>query len=65
MASRCVKWEVEDGMMGMGGLSGEVKHSGLAVQVSTLLTHHLARATESIGHAMAGTEALQVYSEQM
>ena len=33
--------------------------SGLAKQVSMLLTHHLARATDGIGHAMADTEALQ------
>ena len=37
----------------------ELEHSGLAKQVSMLLTHHLARATEGIGNAMAGTEALQ------
>uniref|UniRef100_A0A2C9KB19 HECT domain-containing protein n=1 Tax=Biomphalaria glabrata TaxID=6526 RepID=A0A2C9KB19_BIOGL len=54
LASRCVKWENEDGSQ-----VDELEHSGLAKQVSTLLTHHLARATEGIGNAMAGTEALQ------
>ncbi|XP_059171920.1 probable E3 ubiquitin-protein ligase HECTD4 isoform X2 [Physella acuta] len=54
LASRCVKWENED-----GSHVEELEHSGLAKQVSTLLTNHLARATEGIGHAMAGTEALQ------
>lgn len=37
----------------------ELEHSGLARQVSTLLTNHLARATECIGNEAAGTEALQ------
>jgi hypothetical protein len=37
----------------------ELEHSGLARQVSTLLTHHLARATNAIGNAAGGTEALQ------
>lgn len=54
LASRCVKWENEEGPQG-----DELEHSGLAKQVSMLLTHHLARATEGIGNAMAGTEALQ------
>ncbi|KAK3804042.1 hypothetical protein RRG08_062412 [Elysia crispata] len=54
LASRCVKWENEE-----GSHVEELEHSGLAKQVSMLLTHHLARATEGIGNAMAGTEALQ------
>ncbi|GFO01128.1 HECT domain-containing e3 ubiquitin protein ligase 4 [Plakobranchus ocellatus] len=54
LASRCVKWENEE-----GSHDEELEHSGLAKQVSMLLTHHLARATEGIGNAMAGTEALQ------
>ena len=33
----------------------ELEHSGLARQVSTLLTHHLARATNAIGNAAGGT----------
>ena len=37
----------------------DLEHSGLARQVSTLLTHHLARATNAIGNAAGGTEALQ------
>ena len=37
----------------------ELEHSGLARQVSVLLTNHLARATESGGNEAAGTEALQ------
>ncbi|XP_025090246.1 probable E3 ubiquitin-protein ligase HECTD4 isoform X2 [Pomacea canaliculata] len=54
LASRCVKWEVEDASQ-----VEELEHSGLARQVSTLLTHHLARATNAIGNAAVGTEALQ------
>lgn len=34
-------------------------HSGLARQVSSLLTNHLARATECCGNQAAGNEALQ------
>lgn len=37
----------------------ELEHSGLARQVSVLLTNHLARATECGGNEAAGTEALQ------
>jgi flagellar motor switch protein FliG len=37
----------------------ELEHSGLARQVSILLTNHLARATESNGNEAAGNEALQ------
>ena len=37
----------------------ELEHSGLARQVSTLLTNHLARATECSGNEAAGNEALQ------
>ncbi|KAK7087914.1 probable E3 ubiquitin-protein ligase HECTD4 isoform X2 [Littorina saxatilis] len=54
LANRCVKWEVEDASQ-----VEELEHSGLARQVSTLLTHHLARATNAIGNAAGGTEALQ------
>ncbi|CAG5121382.1 unnamed protein product, partial [Candidula unifasciata] len=54
LASQCVKWENDD-----SSHVEELEHSGLAKQVSMLLTHHLARATEGIGNAMAGTEALQ------
>ncbi|XP_055995500.1 probable E3 ubiquitin-protein ligase HECTD4 isoform X2 [Ostrea edulis] len=54
LANRCVMWETEDG----SGIE-ELEHSGLARQVSTLLTNHLARATECIGNEAAGTEALQ------
>lgn len=37
----------------------DLEHSGLARQVSFLLTNHLARATETSGNEAAGTEALQ------
>ena len=39
-----------------------LEHSGLACQVSTLLTNHLARATECGGNEAAGNEALQEVS---
>ncbi|KAJ8312853.1 hypothetical protein KUTeg_010226 [Tegillarca granosa] len=54
LANRCVMWETED-----GSHLEELEHSGLARQVSVLLTNHLARATECIGNEAAGTEALQ------
>lgn len=37
----------------------QLEHSGLARQVSVLLTNHLARATECSGNEAAGSEALQ------
>ncbi|KAL3856755.1 hypothetical protein ACJMK2_011476 [Sinanodonta woodiana] len=54
LASRCVTWETEEGSQ-----FEELEHSGLARQVSVLLTNHLARATETGGNEAAGTEALQ------
>ncbi|ERE76481.1 putative E3 ubiquitin-protein ligase C12orf51-like protein [Cricetulus griseus] len=42
----------------LGG-STEAVHSGLARQVSSLLTNHLARATECCGNQAAGNDALQ------
>ena len=42
-----------------GAYAEELEHSGLARQVSTLLTNHLARATECSGNEAAGNEALQ------
>ncbi|XP_053376531.1 probable E3 ubiquitin-protein ligase HECTD4 [Mercenaria mercenaria] len=54
LANRCVMWETEEGSQ-----YEELEHSGLARQVSVLLTNHLARATESSGNEAAGTEALQ------
>ncbi|OWF52164.1 E3 ubiquitin-protein ligase HECTD4 [Mizuhopecten yessoensis] len=54
LANRCVMWEIEDGLH-----LEQLEHSGLARQVSVLLTNHLARATECIGNEAAGTEALQ------
>ncbi|XP_041436316.1 probable E3 ubiquitin-protein ligase HECTD4 isoform X3 [Xenopus laevis] len=53
LANRCVEWEKEEGG------STEAVHSGLARQVSTLLTNHLARATECCGNQAAGNDALQ------
>ncbi|XP_052243277.1 probable E3 ubiquitin-protein ligase HECTD4 isoform X2 [Dreissena polymorpha] len=53
LANRCVMWETEEGAY------EDLEHSGLARQVSVLLTNHLARATESSGNEAAGTEALQ------
>ncbi|MGH0151603.1 UNVERIFIED_CONTAM: hypothetical protein FKN15_020765 [Acipenser sinensis] len=53
LANRCVEWEKVE-----GGLTGAV-HSGLARQVSSLLTNHLARATECCGNQAAGNDALQ------
>ena len=44
----------------VSGASGDdLEHSGLARQVSMLLTNHLARATRCIGNEAAGSEALQ------
>ncbi|XP_063396384.1 probable E3 ubiquitin-protein ligase HECTD4 [Mytilus trossulus] len=54
LANRCVMWETED-----GSHFEQLEHSGLARQVSVLLTNHLARATESGGNEAAGSEALQ------
>jgi hypothetical protein len=42
-----------------GSHAEELEHSGLARQVSLLLTNHLARATECSGNEAAGREALQ------
>ncbi|XP_078523549.1 putative E3 ubiquitin-protein ligase HECTD4 isoform X2 [Lissotriton helveticus] len=53
LANRCVEWEKEEGS------SPEAVHSGLARQVSSLLTNHLARATECCGNQAAGNDALQ------
>lgn len=39
--------------------SKNIEHSGLASQVATLLTNHLARATKSTSSEVAGNEALQ------
>ncbi|XP_058850690.1 probable E3 ubiquitin-protein ligase HECTD4 isoform X1 [Acipenser ruthenus] len=67
LANRCVEWEKVEGLtrkkassrtLGRGGLTGAV-HSGLARQVSSLLTNHLARATECCGNQAAGNDALQ------
>lgn len=41
------------------GGSTDAVHSGLARQVSSLLTNHLARATECCGNQAAGNDALQ------
>ncbi|XP_055958013.1 probable E3 ubiquitin-protein ligase HECTD4 [Patella vulgata] len=54
LASRCVTWETEEGV-----LEDDLDHSGLACQVSILLTHYLTRVTENTGNEAAGTEALQ------
>ncbi|ESO97623.1 hypothetical protein LOTGIDRAFT_228255 [Lottia gigantea] len=54
LASRCVTWETEEGV-----LEDDLDHSGLACQVSMLLTHYLTRVTENTGNEAAGTEALQ------
>ncbi|XP_043571193.1 probable E3 ubiquitin-protein ligase HECTD4 [Chiloscyllium plagiosum] len=53
LANRCVEWEKEE------GVSTNAVHSGLARQVSSLLTNHLARATECCGNQAAGNDALQ------
>uniref|UniRef100_A0A4W3K6B9 HECT domain E3 ubiquitin protein ligase 4 n=1 Tax=Callorhinchus milii TaxID=7868 RepID=A0A4W3K6B9_CALMI len=53
LANRCVEWEKEE------GVSSNAVHSGLARQVSSLLTNHLARATECCGNQAAGNDALQ------
>nr|XP_033812752.1 probable E3 ubiquitin-protein ligase HECTD4 isoform X2 [Geotrypetes seraphini] len=53
LANRCVEWEKDEGG------SAEAVHSGLARQVSSLLTNHLARATECCGNQAAGNDALQ------
>lgn len=43
----------------ISGGSTDAVHSGLARQVSSLLTNHLARATECCGNQAAGNDALQ------
>ncbi|XP_063042342.1 probable E3 ubiquitin-protein ligase HECTD4 isoform X2 [Engraulis encrasicolus] len=53
LANRCIEWEKVEGG------SADTVHSGLARQVSTLLTNHLARATECCGNQAAGNDALQ------
>ncbi|XP_048853239.1 probable E3 ubiquitin-protein ligase HECTD4 isoform X2 [Brienomyrus brachyistius] len=53
LANRCIEWEKVEGG------STDAVHSGLARQVSSLLTNHLARATECCGNQAAGNEALQ------
>ncbi|XP_061115937.1 probable E3 ubiquitin-protein ligase HECTD4 isoform X3 [Conger conger] len=53
LANRCIEWEKVEGG------STDAVHSGLARQVSTLLTNHLARATECCGNQAAGNDALQ------
>ncbi len=53
LASRCVSWETDESFQNALG------YAGLARQVSTLLTNHLARATECSGNEAAGSEALQ------
>ncbi|XP_022104608.1 probable E3 ubiquitin-protein ligase HECTD4 isoform X2 [Acanthaster planci] len=53
LANRCVSWEADETCHDALG------HAGLARQVSSLLTNHLARATESSGNEAAGSEALQ------
>ncbi|KAA8578851.1 hypothetical protein FQN60_005319, partial [Etheostoma spectabile] len=52
LANRCIEWEKVEGG------STDAVHSGLARQVSSLLTNHLARATEShIGKAILSQPA--------
>ncbi|XP_030623120.1 LOW QUALITY PROTEIN: probable E3 ubiquitin-protein ligase HECTD4 [Chanos chanos] len=53
LANRCIEWEKEE------GTSTDAVHSGLARQVSSLLTNHLARATECCGNQASGNDALQ------
>ncbi|XP_039627266.1 probable E3 ubiquitin-protein ligase HECTD4 [Polypterus senegalus] len=53
LANRCVEWEKVE------GCSTDAVHSGLARQVSSLLTNHLARATDCCGNQAAGNDALQ------
>ncbi|XP_026795565.1 probable E3 ubiquitin-protein ligase HECTD4 isoform X2 [Pangasianodon hypophthalmus] len=53
LANRCIEWEKVEGG------SSDAVHSGLARQVSSLLTNHLARATECSGNQAAGNDALQ------
>uniref|UniRef100_A0AAY5ESC2 HECT domain-containing protein n=1 Tax=Electrophorus electricus TaxID=8005 RepID=A0AAY5ESC2_ELEEL len=53
LANRCIEWEKVEGG------STDAVHSGLARQVSSLLTNHLARATECCGNQAAGNDALQ------
>ncbi|TNM90140.1 hypothetical protein fugu_004374 [Takifugu bimaculatus] len=53
LANRCIEWEKVEGG------SRDAVHSGLARQVSSLLTNHLARATECCGNQAAGNDALQ------
>jgi len=43
----------------VGTLLDEFEHSGLARQVSTLLSNHLALATDGRGNEAASNEALQ------
>lgn len=57
LAARCVSWETKhDG----SGDRHEVLSSGLAQQVSSLLTNHLSRAIQKMTSSESGTaEALQ------
>ncbi|KAF4790542.1 putative E3 ubiquitin-protein ligase HECTD4 [Turdus rufiventris] len=62
LANRCVEWEKEEAVCSSipsKGGSTDAVHSGLARQVSSLLTNHLARATECCGNQAAGNDALQ------
>ena len=53
----CCHHQFQHGILGT--IVDDLEHSGLARQVSTLLTNHLARATECNGNEAAGNEALQ------
>ncbi|XP_041692213.2 probable E3 ubiquitin-protein ligase HECTD4 isoform X1 [Coregonus clupeaformis] len=68
LANRCIEWEKVEGSTTkvrtrcrriVAGGSTDAVHSGLARQVSSLLTNHLARATECCGNQAAGNDALQ------
>uniref|UniRef100_T1J2Q6 HECT domain-containing protein n=1 Tax=Strigamia maritima TaxID=126957 RepID=T1J2Q6_STRMM len=55
LSNRCVMWEQEE----EGLLCDRPEHSGLANQVATLLTNHLARATKNDGNEAVNGETLQ------
>lgn len=56
LAARCVSWETKQN----GNDKHEVLSSGLAQQVSSLLTNHLSRAIQKMTSSESGTaEALQ------
>ncbi|XP_076346000.1 putative E3 ubiquitin-protein ligase HECTD4 isoform X3 [Tachypleus tridentatus] len=53
LANRCIQWEKEE------EAQDDLEHTGLARQVSALLSNHLTRATEGYHGQAVGNDALQ------